>query len=553
MAERGVKIVYNDIAPNAKGNFYASASEQMAFSDLSDFRRDDVEYKNFINPCELNLMVLDGEGEAFPIDTEDENFGLWSEQLSNGDGAFEIPITVEFTANQQYVSQGFTLTFDDDNGIYPTHLSIEWYRDYEQLSQADFYPNSPVYFCKNQVSNYNRVVMTFYSLNVPQNRMRFRAIEYGYIATFKSDELMGVRIIQEVDPISTELSINTADFTLNSNRDVNFIFQAKQPVNFYFNGELKAATFVSSSSRTSQKVWNVQTEDFIGVLEGVPFVGGMYKGYNAGNLLEDIFNTAKVPHQFDDVFYSEEITGYLPYSNCREALMQVAFALGAVVSTANSTKVNVFRLEDDEKQTISLDRVLQPQKFKKGETVTAVELVSHIYEPISETADLYNANSGGYGYNIVVSFSEPMHDLMITNGDILVEHPNYAVINAYSGCVLTGYKYSHNTVIKTRKNPVVLASDLDKVLTIESATLVNPNNVDRLLDLCYNNLVKTEELNCKIVEGRNNGEMSVSVGDAIGVDTEYRGTLKGRVTRQTYNLNGGIIVKDTTLKQRGEW
>jgi hypothetical protein len=40
----------------------------------------------------------------------------------------------------------------------------------------------------------------------------------------------------------------------------------------------------------------------------------------------------------------------------------------------------------------------------------------------------------------------------------------------------------------------------------------------------------------------------VNVGDRIAVETEYLGNIDGTVTKQTFNLNGNIIVKKTTMR-----
>jgi hypothetical protein len=40
----------------------------------------------------------------------------------------------------------------------------------------------------------------------------------------------------------------------------------------------------------------------------------------------------------------------------------------------------------------------------------------------------------------------------------------------------------------------------------------------------------------------------VNVGDLIEVETEYLGNIQGRAIKQTFNLNGGIIIKDTVVR-----
>lgn len=558
MKTRGVAIKYGDIAPEAKENFVASTADKTDFVDLSFLQKYNLSFPNFANPCELYSVVLNGESKIFPQTPENENMGLWSEQLSNLDGSFTDPIILKLTSNGQYSSQGLTFTFDTNNQIYPTHINVHWWRDTNEslvdLGAKDFYPDNALYFAQNKVENYNRVVITFTGLNMPHNRLKLRSIDYGYGTFFYGDELRNVKLIQEIDPISSEISINTADFMLNSKRNIEYLFQSKQPLNIYFNGELKATTFVKNSKRKSKNLWQVQSEDYIGFLDGVLYNGGMYSNAKAINVLTDIFNVAKVPFNIDNIFENITITGYIPYTTCRNALMQVAFAIQAVVDTSNSEFVKVFALEDDVKQTIPLNRIMQGQNFDDGETVTGVEVTSHTYKQITDTLVAYDATASGTGQNIFVTFSEPLHSLSITNGSIVSSGTNFAVINASANCVLTGRKYEHTMSTKRLNNPMVLASEIERIVSVENATLVSPANLDNVLEKCYNWITRVNQTNLKIVEGRHNvgddviSDKVVNVGDIITTQTEYLGEITGRIIKQTFNLNGGIIIKEAIVK-----
>ena len=561
MNNKGVSIQYGDVAPEAKENFVPTASES-EFDTLTQLQRYNLNFPNYANPCELYQTVLDGTARAFPSIPEQANLGLWSEQISNDDGTFTQPIVLELESAGQYSSRGLTLTFDTYNDIFATKLSIKWLRITDEgitlLDNKIFTPDNAFYFCQNPVDNYNKIVITFISLNMPQNRLKLRAIDYGYGVVFYGDELRNVKLIQEIDPISSQISINTADFTLDSRADTNYSFQTKQSLNVYFNGELKATTFVKKSTRKSKRLWNIQSEDYIGLMDGIPYYGGIYTNKNAVELLTDIFAVAKVPYSIDDVFADAKVTGYIPYTTCRDALMQVAFAIQAVVDTSDSDVVKVFSLEEDVKQTIPLNRIMQGQNFSDEETVTGVEVTTHSYKPITETLEVYNSDESGTGENIFVKFSEPLHDLSITNGTIVLGGTNYAVINANDNSVLIGQKYEHTTQTRRKNNPVVLANEIEKIIAVNNATLVSQYNVDNLLEKCYNWLIRTNSTNLKIVEGKHiqYGETSniitydkrVNVGDYIYAETEYLGTVEGRITKQTFNLNGGIIIKDCIMK-----
>lgn len=585
MMNKGVAIRYGDVAPEAKENFVPTASES-EFGTLAQLQQYNLNFPNYANPCELYSVVLDGTATALPSNPETANIGLWSEQISNDDGTFTEPIVLTLTSEGNYSSSGFTFTFDKYNNIFATHINIHWYRisgeEIIDLGEENFYPDNAVYSCLKKVEFFNKVVITFYSINMPQNRLKLRVIDYGYGTFFYGDELRGVKLIQEIDPISTQISINTADFTLGSKTDIEYSFQAKQPLSVYFNGELKATTFVKKSTRKAKRLWSIQSEDYIGLLDSIPYYGGIYTNKNAVELLTDIFTVAKVPYSIDNVFANAVVTGYIPFTTCRKALMQVAFAIQAVVDTSNSDVVNVFALEEDVKQTIPLNRIMQGQNFADEETVTGVEVAVHSYKPITETIDVYNANESGTGQNIFVKFSEPLHDLeIIGDGSFAVDdngnelkHTNYAVINANSGCILRGQQYEHTTQTRRKNNPIVLASDIEKIVAIESATLVSQYNIDNVLEKCYNWLIKTNTTNLKIVEGKHvrygdyvkYGEKKygtfrygkqpnivtydkiVNVGENIKAETEYLGVVSGRLIKQAFNLNGNIVVKEAVLK-----
>lgn len=563
---RGVSIQYGDIAPAAKENFIPTASES-EFDTLLQLRQENLKFLNYANPCELYQTPLDGAALPFPSDPDAVNMGLWSEQVSDADGTFSEPIVLTLTSEHQFSSQGLTLTFDTDNNIFANDIKIKWLRVIDgddptvtTISEKTFNPTSAFYFCKNLVKNYNKIIITFYSINMPKNRLKLRKIDYGYYAYFGAEELKSVKIIQEINPISSEISINTADFTLDSKSNIEYFFQPRQPLSIYFNDKLKATTFVKTSSRKAKKLWNVQSEDYIGLIDSIPFYGGMYNGKDAYELLEEVFEVAKVPYSINEDLQGILLYGYIPITTCRDALMQIAFAVQNVIDTSDSAVVNVFALDHDIKQVIPKNRILQGQSFTDDSTITGIEITAHTYTPITETTDVYDSSESGTGTNIFVSFSEPLHDLSITNGSIVTASANYAIINANTSCMLTGQKYDHSTQIKRKNNPLVLENEIENIVSVDSATLVSPHNVDNIIEKCYDFLIKSSSVNLKIVEGKHvqysddespniiTYDQPVNVGENIQTETEYLGIVGGRLIKQSFNLNGNIIVKDAELK-----
>lgn len=584
---KGVSITYGDIALEAKENFNIDISEKK-FDTIKNLQKYNMQLYNYANPCEMYQTVLDGTAVALPSNPETANIGLWSEQLSNDDGTFTTPITVTLESEGQYSSQGFTFTFDKFNDIYPTRLTIQCFRvtseGIEDLSgETEFNPTSAFYFCRNQVENFNKVIIKFYTLNMPKSRLKLEVIDYGYETIFYGNELRSVKILQSVDPISSEIKIDTCDFTVDSKSDIEYSFQSNQTATIRFNEKLLATTFVKSANRLSRHVWEVSTEDYIGIMDSVPYVGGMYTEVKSGLILKDIFTVAKVPYAIDEEIYNIKLSGYIPYTTCREALMQVCFACCAAVTTAYSKMVKVLKLSNDITQKIPLNRIMQGQNFEHRETVTSVELASHHYHIIAPTLEAYKADESGTGKNILVKFSEPLFNLEITNGSFVENEQgnpkigdNYAYIDADDGCILRGQKYEHTQRIYTRQNPLVLATEKENVTTITKATLVSASNAVEVLDNVYSELIKTDTTNMKIVVGsdiarearaikwgekkwgcfkwgekivneQSVAHQDVIPGECVTTATEYLGDITGRVTKQSYNLNGNIIVKEVTI------
>ncbi len=584
MMNRGVAIKYGDVAPEAKENFVPVASEKQ-FDTLAQLQQYNLNFPNYANPCDLYSVVLDGTASAIPSNPETANMGLWSEKTSNADGTFTEPIVLTLESTGQYSSQGLTFTFDTYNNIYATRLNIQWIRSTTEgittLGEMEFTPDSAFYFCQNQVENYNKLVITFYSLNMPYNRLKLRAIDYGYGTFFYGGELRNTQITQSVDPISTEIKINTCDFVLDSKSNIEYSFQAKQTLSVYFNGELKATTFVKSSTRQARFLWNVKSEDYIGLMQNIPFFGDVYVEIDAYDLLEEIFLTAKVPYSINPDLKGVTVSGHIPITTCRDALMQVAFAVQNAVNTANSETVTVYALDNEVKQTVPRKRIMEGINFADETVVTGVEIAVHTYEPKEAVAEnavvAYNAKDDGTGENVLVKFDEPLHSLYILNeGEIVSSTANYAIVNAVANNFrLIGYTYDHTTKTRRKQRDDVGASTIENVISITNATLVTASNIELVTDKCFAWLTKTDKTNLRIVEGKHVQEgqpikwgekkwgafkwgekhpdvvtydQTVNLGENINAETEYMGVVGGRVIEQTYNLNGNIIIKEAVLK-----
>lgn len=569
-----VVIKYGDVAVGAREDFAPTVTEQSPFSDVEQIMFDDTSTVKYGNPCESFSVPLDNQTSALTFDISKMNLGYWSEQISGENGVFAEPIVFTFVATNYYSSTGIMFDFDVANNVYANDLKIEWYRGDSLISEKRFYPDNARFVCLNKVELYNKMVVSVYSINMPKNRFRLNKIEYGYEVVFTGKELLNTKMMQQMDILSGSLPISTCGFTLSSESGVDYTFQEKQPIKIFFDGKIKMTAFIKSAKRKARKIWAIESEDFIGLMNDVPFVGGMYNGERASVLIQDIFDICKVDCDIDDALNEQYVYGYIPYTNCREALKQVLFAVGAVVNTSGTEVAKITYLPSEIKQKIGLSRIMTGQSFNQQSKYAGVEVVAHSYRATTDTKVAFDSETEGTGENIFVLFSEPLHSLTIVNGAIVDSGTNYAIINADENCVLTGRTYSHVTISKKRIYPYSSAANTDNVVSVRNATLINHLNIDKTLERCYNYYENNNTISAKIVEGKHelhsvfygeslygnaiygNGETTemihkddeVSLGDKISCATEYIGDQVGFVVKQVFGLNGNILVKDTELR-----
>ena len=567
----GVKISYGDIAVGARDSFVPSATKEEYFSKISDISKSNLVYKNFGNPIDLYSVLLDGSAEIMPNRFVNENIGYWSSVLSGYDGAFEEPIIMTIKAEKQFTSSGFTLTFDKYFGIYPTRVGIEWYRLGELISQGEFYPNSPEYFFSKKVENYDEVVFKFYSINMPKNRLKIRGIEYGVGTEFSGSEIMNTSAIFSLNPLSAEIPINTFDFVLNNRRGVEYSFQEGQTIRTYFDDNLVCTTFMKSAKKKSRNVWDIKTEDYFGTMDSAPFFGGVYENKSVSDLIFEIFSSANVPYVVEADIDGFSVSGYIPYTNCRNALQQVLFAIGLYSVTYGSEIVKIVKTTDDAVKSVGLNRIMQGQTVDDEARPSAISVSYHSYKKSNQELSV---EVGDVGENILVVFGEPLYDLYITNGEIVSSGSNHAIINAEENCIIVGKKYDHSSFKKTKYYSSNGSAGKENVVSVENATLVTKSNIDNVAEMCYNYFGKARSVSSDIIEGkhvkygsfvkygerlygsfvygRSKDEISydekTKIGDIIDIETASYGTIRSQITKQSFNLNGGIIVKKTVSR-----
>lgn len=251
--------------------------------------------------------------------------------------------------------------------------------------------------------------------------------------------------------------------------------------------------YMSSMTRVSKTHYRISCMSAIGMLGNSQHYGGIYNGISLPNLVADVIGNV-VNYSVAPEFKLTPVYGWLPVATRRENLHQILFAMGASVMQDSEGDIYIAPLSDDTHTEIPDNRLYLNGSVEYPEIATSVSVSEHTFvkndtdEQVTlfeglVSADSITTPSGVSATGSVVLFQEPMHDLTVTNGEIIESGVNYAVLAPSSSCTLVGKKYTHTIRQVTRpENSARLVSSNDNQITVPNATLVSIANSENVAD-----------------------------------------------------------------------
>lgn len=549
-----VEISYGLFDVTAKTDSTPVITDKQPFINLNQLKETDLQVEKY-GTGEHNQFVLDGTFKLFPDDPENHNFGLWSLSMSDSAGAFSVApvLTITFTAN--HTSMGMTFFFSPDTGDYCNSLNVKWYDSSNALMlDKDFTPDKAVYFAEGQVNDYRKVVVTFNSTNRPYRYLKVAEIKYGILRVFGSDEILSANILEEVDPISAELSINTLEFKIHTNdfaildpQGAYALLQKKQPVDVveYVDGTKKimGRFYLDEPVSDTDRTTTMSCIDLIGIMDQTDFKGGMYANVLASSIISAIATSAGIDYELDSSFSAVTLSGYIPICSHREALQQVAIAIGAIVDCTRSDKIKLYPMPTVSSGAIGYAKKFDDHRVKQRALVTGVEVIAHNYVALNDATELYNGALTVGTYEIL--FNQPCHTLAITGAAITASNANYAkiTVSAAGTVVLSGKTYGDNTRLFAKYMPELPANEKTNVPKIEDATLISNSNAQVVADRIY-----------AYYQKRYQGEGTIVLGDEEPgqirtMDSMNAKQIQGIIESMDIDLTGGFLAK---IKITGE-
>jgi len=509
---------------------------------------------------EQKQFLMDGSFSLFPDDPAPKYWGLWSREQSGTDGKFLHPPVLEVAFSQDHSSAGITLHFYAPTGDWASDVLIQWYgANAELLGTGRFAPNAVDYYCAKKVEGYRRVKITFLATSRPQRYLKLTTLDYGVSMTFAGDEVVTAHILESIDPLASELTINTLDLTLfNGNgafsilnpNGVIDVLQHKQKFTVYEDvrqddgqtvSHNMGTFYLSEWENSSDTLASFTATDAVGLLDSAPYEGGLYDT-TAAQLAADIL--AGYDYELEDALQQESVRGYLPSCTRREALQQFAFALRAVVDCSRSDKIRIYRAPTRPSSLITYRRKWLGSKVTLRPLITGVEVTAHQYVQDAEDSELFRDTLTAGEHT--VSFSDPCQVSGCSGAELRAYGYNSAqvFVSEAGEVIITGRKYLDQQTVVSRRASDLPANAQDNVLQVEDATLVGPGNAPALAEHILAYYAGRYEQDFTMLAG------AEVLADMVIVESFGGEKVRGTIEQMEFDLTGGFVADALVVGKR---
>lgn len=508
--------------------------------------KEDLTYQS-VNTTELNRFLLDGSFSNAP---DDFKVPFWSKEKSGADCTFEETPSLFVKFSKAHTSVGLTLKFLDD---YPSEIIVTWFSDQDGLVKifSETYTlDSTEYVILNQVEDYRSVKIEFLKTQHPYQYVRMTFLMYGEIRVWADDDVMQATVTEEVDSTASTLPINTAELTLvDENDDFNIqntsglwkSLQAEQKIVLtekVNDATLDVGTFYVDTWESKDNSITLSLTDILGLINKTKYMGGMYTDVLVGDLIDSLMASANVTdYDVEEDLRSLTLSGYLPIMSHREALQQIAFAIGAVVDSTRGSTIRVHTPDKNVDSFILVDRKFSGKtSVTLGEYVSGVSITCTKYKLLTDSSEIYSGHLPAGTHRI--EFGAPYTSLTCEGGTIESSDVNYACVKTNGGDVtINGIGYEQHEYTIQKNADLIEVGQIANIKAFSGLTLYNPSTLlkvaQQLLEwYTMRQIVKIEY----ICEYEKVGEW-VGIQDSLNQST-YSVT---RINSQTIDLCGGYL------------
>jgi hypothetical protein len=507
-----IEVRYIDAPPGAQKNMSVTATEANALSSVG--RIAVATQGTAYATLEPYGWPLDGSRSIMP-DNPAESF--WSQNVST-DGILDPVPTITLTFAEKYSATGITFTFSPETEEWCSKMHVRWYNGADLISVETAYPDASMWTLEKVVEGFDRIEIDLVQTNIPGHFAKVRMIEVGRTILFTREELKKVHLVNEIDPTLSDLTIDTLSVDIQDRSGRALLPQENQRMDLYRNGVLVATQYITGSTRQERNLYSITCQSVIGQLEDT-YLGGIYSNAPVNQVVAEIVDGRD--YEVDELFAGDVISGYLPVCTRREALQQLAFAIGAVVTTQGTDAICLKKLPQETQGVFSKKDIFYGGSTETNPRYYKVEVLAHSYVASNEEEVLVD-NEYLTG-QILLTFDNPHHSYVITGGQLIEEGANWVAISCGGYITLTGKEYTHSTARHSLLNSAATAAERHNIQTVENATLVHSGNVNKVLRRLFDISKYRQTLSQEVVVTSQCAGQRVTSEDPFG--TQIRGYI----------------------------
>lgn len=529
------ECTYNLINYDAVDIATVSATNIKSFCDVSDLLEGSDSY-SYIT-LEHNYSILDGSLTEFPnnfstpffsqdmlgsfsngeLVTLDNRFIQTLDNKNIGvigeDEVSENLPTLSIDFSQPVTMFGMTFNFESE---YPLEMEIIWTDVQNNSYTSTINPNKLSYVAPIEFIDCVSIDITF-TQTLPYHYVKLLSILFGQVFEWTENEIKEGKLLLEQDIIGDLVSVNELTFkvidkdnsyNLANDSGLHRYFQKRQEVTAYeyLNDEkIKLGTYFLDTFNSSNNLVELKCVSYIGILDNFQYNNGqIYNGTLAGDILEDIFDTAGIEdYSIDLETIDTPVYGTLKPMTCREALREVLFACGSIVDTTGDDGIAISKISRTLDNTIKRHNKIST-KITQNEYVHGVEIEYTNYKLMSDLEDIESEQEYNEGTYTII-FDNAYTDVVITDENnntitpsVLKTYYCTFTLNASATITIKGKRYEETTNKAQVTNAYLPASENSLIKTYSTtlcnATTVNSKAKDILDYLQYRLTIDVQEI-----------------------------------------------------------
>ena len=386
---------------------------------------------------------------------------------------------------------------------------------------------------------------------------------------YNDDELMSINYSKKQSLSVTDLTVDTADFTVRpylslsfqtadqdlfmtvddlwfeTSEESNITAEITQntPIIQSIDGSQVARWYLQSKEQIGENLYKLNAQSTLGLLTQKKHYGGVYDGVSdsakAVNIIADICGEG-FPIGLQDNLWNIKLRGWLPIATARDNLQQVLLALRCNIRTNSNGELWIENLANTPQYDIPATAIMSAGAAVKTDIpVSSITVVEHEYIK-GNTETLYDSN-GADTVEQTILFSDPVDASSLTamGYTILASGANYVTLSSGNGS-LSGKKYSHQTTERTRT--LIANAATPNNVRVDNATLINTTNSGDILDLLEDYYSCRSTINAKVW-----GSL-VQPGDVVNIYDPWAKVMKtSTISAVNFSASKTLMVSVSAL------